>query len=166
MCGLGYIHSKMDVCAALQDTAPPPSPPSSLSRHALIADLLHAYRLPCTLQVRYFAIVCSTCCYGSRTIRLWLRYHDHYRKAVPWLLPVSEYTTTAAVAVAQTKASRSPFVIVVTVFFVTIVAVAAAATPPSPPPPTLPPTQLVPLMFVVLMTAVLFLVWGSCLGGW
>eukprot|EP00752_Nemacystus_decipiens_P015650 g13966.t1 len=36
--------------------------------------------------VKYFAIVCNTCCYGSRTILLWLRYHDRYRKAVPWLV--------------------------------------------------------------------------------
>eukprot|EP00903_Cladosiphon_okamuranus_P019454 g17888.t1 len=37
--------------------------------------------------VKYFAIVCSTCCYGSRTIRLWLGWNDRWRKALPWLVP-------------------------------------------------------------------------------
>lgn len=37
--------------------------------------------------IKYFAIVCSTCCYGSRTIRLALLYSPRARKTAPWLLP-------------------------------------------------------------------------------
>lgn len=43
-------------------------------------------------QVYYFALVCSTCCYGSRAVRLAVLYSPRARKAVPPLVSVGPYT--------------------------------------------------------------------------
>lgn len=43
-------------------------------------------------QVYYFALVCSTCCYGSRAVRLAVLYSPRARKAMPPLVSVGLYS--------------------------------------------------------------------------
>lgn len=43
-------------------------------------------------QIYYFALVCSTCCYGSRAVRLAVLYSPRARKTVPSLVSVGQCT--------------------------------------------------------------------------
>ncbi|CAM9791936.1 unnamed protein product [Scytosiphon promiscuus] len=62
-------------------------------------DLLFAYdeNVYVAKTVKFFVVVCSTCCYGSRTIRLAMLYSPKARQTAPWLLPERNHVVVCIV---------------------------------------------------------------------
>ena len=87
---LGFEKSKQkkmhSLVQALRHKAHLSRHPAEMPRFACAC--AHTLRFLWLIQAYIFLSVCSTCCYGSRTIRLLVLYSPTARKVAPWLVSV------------------------------------------------------------------------------